>query len=194
MRIIGLAGLKTSGKDSTYLAIKAALADQNVDRVGFADKLKVLAAKTLGYDGSNERLIDLMNECKEKWLFEAGEASDFDGQGFLSFSGRELLQRLGEFGRVEFGDEFWIDQVLPWHDMRLKYPGVDVLCVTDVRYSNEAFRILQLGGEVWEVRRPGLSSDGHVTEQPMPDHLVTVIIENDSNLEALDAAVAEALS
>jgi hypothetical protein len=191
VRIIGLAGLKTSGKDSTYEAIKAAQTDLNVARVGFADKLKVFVAKSLGYEGSEASLIDLMNECKEDWEFDVLDAAG----PFAAFDGRQLLQRIGEQARESFGDEFWVDHVLPFDiARRALYGNVDVLCVTDVRYANEAFRILQLGGEVWEIRRPGTASDGHVTEEPLPASIVTRVLKNDGSLNDLAGQVGRALA
>src|SRR5208282_957774 len=73
MRLIGIAGLKTSGKDTTFKAIASALPNQNVRRVAFADKLKELSAIALGYGGGapwsseSDDLIALMDEAKERW-------------------------------------------------------------------------------------------------------------------------------
>lgn len=191
MRLIGLGGFKTAGKDSAFLAIQKALPDLNVQRVGFADKLKVLAAGTLGYEGSDERQIELMNECKEDWQFRISEHEDH----FTTFSGRQYLQWLGQHARIVFGDDFWINQVLPYHEkLTHAYPGVDVLAVTDVRYQNEAERVLALNGEVWRIDRPGVESDGHASEVPLPDDVVNTIIVNDSDLAGLEGAVAKALT
>lgn len=203
MRLIGINGFKTAGKDSTYQAIKAVQGDRlSVERAGFADKLKVMAAKALGYEGSDVELIEYMDEAKQSWRF--GITDEADGEPIKQFSGREYLQWFGGHARVVFWDSFWVDQILPtpaiqWTEdineqenclsLLTRYPDVDILCVTDVRYENEAARVLQLGGEMWVVERPGLESDGHSSEIPLPDDLVTKRVPNDGSLLDLQETV-----
>lgn len=173
-----------------------------VKGVGFADKLKILGARSLGFlDFTDAECIDYMDRFKED--------GDIDVLGGFnrSITGREYLQNLGNEGRKVFGDTFWIDHVLPnpihqdsalWEIEPIKmveyrYPGVDCLCVTDVRYDNEAERIRDLGGVVWEVIRPGLKSDGHPSEQPLPRELVDHQILNDGDLRDLEREVERAM-
>lgn len=211
MRLIGLTGFKTSGKDTTYEAIKAAAAPAEVWRVGFADKLKQIAARALGFDPETEDLIELMNECKDKWDFMVDRRDDYwpdISYGVTQFTGRQYLQRLGDHGRQVFGDTFWIDQVLPQLreignlgasaqvarlELNARYPGADILVVTDVRYENEARRIRELGGELWQITRHGLQSDGHASEIPLPAALIDWYINNDGTIEGLYDTVAAVL-
>lgn len=214
MRLIGINGFKESGKDTTYGII---LKHNPLTRRGaFADKLKTLAALALGYDFqqySVQELVEKMDECKQDWKFEVWQTryQDRDTTGkslVVAFTGRQYLQWLGANAREVFGDTFWIDQVLPqpyevWKDGRMspenerllsdRYPGAQVVVVTDVRYPNEAERIKDLGGKVWEIIRPGLESDGHSSEIPLPRDLVDRVIHNDGSLEQLEARVLEAL-
>lgn len=129
----------------------------------------------------------------------------------VQITGRQYLQNFGNDAREVFGTDFWVDQVLtvpvehcPGMDiydhragnarnMRMRYPGVDVLCLTDLRYPNEAERVKALGGVVWEVLRPGLESDGHPSEQPLPRHLVDLQIVNDGTPQDLFQRVVEAI-
>lgn len=204
--LIGINGLKTSGKDTTFGFIRE-LADENLktaQRVAFADKLKIMAALALGYEGSPPELIGIMDEFKNTGKIN----SHFDRSSALtrvaiphgtSITGRQYLQTFGGKAREVFGDTFWIDQVLPdpgvasgpalTNNVRVelkdRYPGVDYVCVTDVRYPNEAQRVHDLGGIVLEVVRPGLVSDGHDTEKPLPSELVTHTIFNDGTLTDL---------
>lgn len=188
MRLIGISGLKTSGKDTTYKAINDLLPDLNVQRVAFADKLKEAAAKAIGFPQG--QAISLMDECKENWTFAI-----YDGFGddLTTFTGREYLQWFGtQAGREVFGDEFWVDLILPeplgpghFSPLDDLYPDADVLVVTDARFPNEARRIKQLGGEMWEVTRPGLEGDGHASEQPLPADLVDIRIDNSGTLADL---------
>lgn len=212
MKLVGINGFKTSGKDTTFQIVQDyAGTDSGVARAGFADKLKIMAAKALGFQGDDEDLIATMDDFKEtgiishshSWLSNMGE---FVGRDEIT--GRQYLQYFGGNAREVFGDTFWIDQVLPTpieHPSRgnrhasnafalgKRYPGVDLLCITDVRYENEAERVKQLDGVVWEVVRPGVESDGHSSEKPLPRHLVDYTILNDSDLATLRTRVVEAI-
>lgn len=192
MRLIGINGFKTSGKDTAAEFIKE-LTPEPVQRVAFADKLKEMAAKALGFEPEDDRyLIPLMNKCKEGWEFRihAPEWPEVD----YWITGREYLQWFGQGAREVFGDTFWIDQVLPADGMlKRRYPGAKLIVVTDVRYPNEAERVLNLGGKVWEVVRPGLESDGHVSEVQLDRSLVTKTIVNDGSLDELRRKVEFAL-
>jgi hypothetical protein len=210
MLIIGINGYKRSGKGAVGNAIQETAAAHKpflvTKQVGFADKLKVIGARALGFvDQSEAECIELMNECKESWDFSimkelpAAEGFPFPPQfpkrsEWHTLTGREYLQHLGNQAREVFGLEFWIDQVLPplgltkmgtQYALEAMYPYADILAITDLRYENEAERVLGLGGQVWRVNRPGTGSDGHASEQPLPDDLVTLEIENDGTLDDL---------
>jgi hypothetical protein len=198
MQLIGINGFKRSGKGTVADIISDHLEDEVVYQIGFADKLKMLAAQSLGFDRAPRDLIALMDEAKESWRLavfrEAG------GNPWHDLTGRELLQNLGNNARNLFGDSFWVDQVLPLgsaHPVRdvreienklyleHRYPGIDRVLITDLRYQNEAERVKSLGGTIIEVTRPGVESDGHASEQPLPRHLVDVTFVNDGTVDEL---------
>lgn len=210
MLLIGINGFKRSGKGTVAEMIADIASPQHVLGVGFADKLKILAAKTLGHtDMSDQECIDLMDEFKETGLIvsqrnvggreiKLDETFMGDPASLKVITGRQYLQNLGNEGRKVFGDTFWIDMVLPnpqakdgWASgagpalLELAYGGVDILCITDLRYENEARRVKDLGGVIWEVVRPGLQSDGHASEQPLPRDLVDHTFVNDGSLDDL---------
>lgn len=215
MIILGINGFKTSGKNTAYEFVKELLPDKNVQGVGFADKLKITGLKALGFDRSNEELLALADSLKvganisvlydepgQEAAIEAAHGQ-IDTSTLHDLTGREFLQNFGQRAREEFGANFWVDQVLPlkttekqhpeknyWsylhHELDTdRYEGVDVLCITDLRYPNEADRIKTLGGVVWEIIRPGLESDGHSSEQPLPRELVDWVVCNASSLDDL---------
>ena len=197
MNLIGITGLKTSGKDTTFEAIRTLTGGLAVRRA-FADNLKRLGALALGYDYAK------MDAFKEKGaidVFDDASASN-SGDAISVVTGRQYLQNLGVGAREVFGSNFWVDQVLPldrarreliwcYHPELLELPKWAV--VTDVRFPNEAQRVLDLGGEVWEVVRPGLESDGHASEVPLPRDLVTRTIHNDGTIRDLLENVEYAL-
>lgn len=195
MNLIGITGFKTSGKDTTFEAIRA-LTGGNAVRRAFADNLKRIGALALGLE------FDTMDSFKESGLLDVNT----DGMAGLSpvqhelVSGRQYLQNLGVGAREVFGANFWVDQVLPVDPRKRELIwSCDVLgppkwgVVTDVRFPNEAERVLDLGGEVWEIVRPGLESDGHASEIPLPRELVTRTILNDGTITKLDDMVDDAL-
>lgn len=216
-RIIGINGFKRTGKGETAAALER-IAPFSVQTLGFADKVKVFAALCLGFsrDRSDEELIALMDEAKEQWIIDITDQITPDNinavrpQGpFHDLTGREYLQHVGTRARQMFGDDFWVDQVLPRpvigrpHDIApvvndnnvgFRYPGVDLVAFSDLRFENEAERVLALGGEVWEIVRPGTESDGHDSEQVLPRELVTVTIVNDGTLDELEEKVAVELA
>lgn len=215
MKIIGVNGFKRVGKGETCNFI-AQVAPGTVLETGFAHKLKVLAGLTLGFDRSDEELIALADSMKVDGLLnvEYEEVPRQEDRVLHSITMREFYQELGTRARSLFGDSFWVDQVLPRpaldggtlarpkglqhpatdYALTQRYPGVDLLTIGDVRFPNEAERIIALGGEVWEVIRPGAASDGHASEQPLPRHLVTRQIVNDGTLTDLRDKVTEALA
>jgi hypothetical protein len=218
MKIIGINGFKRSGKGETANAVF----DRHpgiVYEVGFSDKLKIMAAQSLGFEGTPRELIALMDEAKIDWdlqvIKEIMPAGQVTGRGVwhdLTF--REYLQNLGTRCRELFGADFWVDQVLPrpatWspdpgedaqsieallnqNTLQGMYPDVEVLTIADLRFPNEAKRVHALGGVVWEIVRPGVESDGNASEQPLPRELVTRTIVNDGTLEQLAEKVQVAM-
>jgi hypothetical protein len=194
MKLIGINGFKRSGKGTVAEIIEAIVADDDarVKSIGFADKLKLLAARTLGHRDVGElQAVALMDEFKENGYVVTSGGTP------LTITGRQYLQNIGNEARDIFGDTFWIDQVLPnpilhegWERpgielVQARYPEADYVLVTDVRYPNEAERVKALGGMVWEVLRPGTASDGHASEQPLPEHLIDWQIVNDGSFKLL---------
>lgn len=182
--IIGLTGHARAGKD-TVAEFLLEMAEGRAVRQGFADALKVSACRALGIAGSDPELIEFCN-----WLKTEGSVLVFDklGQTKSRQTGRSFLQCYGtEAHREVFGDDFWLDAVLP--EGREDF---DVLVIPDVRFENEARRIIDRGGEVWRIERPDLSAnDTHASELPLPPELVSATIVNDGTLDVLRWKVAD---
>lgn len=214
MRLIGINGRLRSGKDTAFEIIKKACEHPDdpglfrVEREAFADRLKQSAAAALGVPA--EDALAFCNMLKTEGTITV----NLDSIGSFEVSGREYLQWYGtEAHREVFGDSFWIDALLPIsneHPSRdtreisnkivreQRFPGVDVLVITDVRFTNEATRILRLGGEVWKIeadKRLGpLPADAHPSEHPLPDAFVTHVVPNNGTLEEFERNVREALA
>lgn len=190
MRVIGLTGPARAGKDTVAGIILDAV--PGAVRQGFADKLKVSAARSLGWDGDEASCIAFCD-----WLKTEGRVSHYEParpvpEGGIggAISGRQFLQRYGtEAHRDVFGEDFWLDAVLP--EGRDDAP---LLVIPDVRFENEARRVLDVGGEVWRIERPDVKAvEAHVSEAGIPRPLISRTLVNDGTLEHLKRKVRIAL-
>lgn len=198
--LLGLNGQIGAGKDAVYerAAILASSLDVPApERIAFADKLKLAAARALGVD------VDLLESMKrdEKARVKLerfrAETSDHpaDPPNFMhSITVREYLQLFGtEVGREVFGDTFWVDQALA--------PDLDhtgrLIIVTDCRFPNEANRVRELGGLVVRVTNGPLNTEGHASEQVLDPELIDFEIDNSirgDDWVNLDEAVSDTLT
>lgn len=200
MKVIGLTGRARSGKDTVAGLIALELEGQHVIRQGFADKLKVSAARALGLNASPEDCIAFCDELKVDGRVAVQIGGDGDQAISAEVSGRTYLQRFGtEAHREVFGEDFWLDAVLPlaWRSSDSYYldrDDCDVLVVPDVRFPNEALRVHACGGEVWRIVRPEAERvEDHASEAGVPRHLVTRSILNVGTLDDLRATVGAML-
>ena len=167
--LIGLHGKAGSGKDTVFeraLVMGERMGLTQPKRMAFADKLKQSVAN----------LFDITVEQVEQLKLTGGEGA-FTVLG-KPMSMRVLLQRYGtEAHREVFGDNFWVDALLPqgyWHDGH-------VIFVTDVRFPNEAQRIRQLGGQVYRIQADSEldgAAAGHASEIVLPSELIDGVIDN----------------
>lgn len=195
MRIIGLHGKAQSGKDTTFEFIQdwANSQDLLAERDAFADRLKISAARALGFQGPNYECIHFCNDLKYaatidiKWNQEALDASPSvtDSWSGWSLSGREFLQLYGtEAHREVFDPDFWISQVID-----IDRGILDLLVITDVRFPNEAEAIKAEGGQIWHILRDGAGAGDHASEQALDPDLIDCFIHNDGTLEELEDTV-----
>jgi hypothetical protein len=144
--------------------------------------LKVSALAALGIDTADP--LGVCDKLKEeghiRWSY--GPPSEHG-----DITGREYLQKYGtEAHRDVFGQNFWVNVCLPEGFIH----AAQVVVVTDVRFPNEAERIHELGGHVWQIIRPSKDErDAHASEQPLDERLIDGIIHNDGNLDDLKKSV-----
>lgn len=196
--IIGLSGQARSGKDTLCEIMKERHAGQVV-RKAFADKLKLSAYRLFKPDCTLEEAVEWANVMKEQGYVDMAYDS---GKG-AHLSGRQLLQRYGtEAHRDLFGKDFWVDATLPhWDGMGHTEESIfgtssfeDYVVFTDVRFPNEAERIREWGGEIWEIRREETDTvDGHVSEQRLPAELVDCIFYNNRSLDEFGELIQTSL-
>lgn len=159
--LIGLAGKAGSGKDTVA---KTLVEEFGFTRVAFADAIKRMAEDINPY---------IESEGTDLCGFLAWHDWDWDGAK-QNKDVRGFLQRLGLAVRNQ-DREFW-----------LRAAGVTEgnIVVTDVRYLNEVDYILEHGGEVLRVVRPGTAVGTHISETDL-DALLLDEFDNSGTLEEL---------
>lgn len=198
--LIALTGIKGSGKNTAADAIEVWGQNRQLKVVqrGFADSMKVSAMRALGYTGDASKLIAAANllKAQSSWI-DIG----IRGTEIIRISGRDHLKWFGtEAHRDTFGSDFWLDQLLPYWDSESNRPrtywyeknfdNADICVITDLRFENEANRVREFGGVIWEIDR-GLPEDvdGHLSEQHLPRDLINLTIHNSSSIGAFMANV-----
>jgi hypothetical protein len=102
---------------------------------------------------------------------------------------RRTLQRLGtEVGRSILGEDVWVNATMAGLDPDGSY------AIADCRFQNEAIAVVQDGGVVWRITRPGCGPvNDHPSETGLDDWPFDAILKNDSTLDHLREVVGLAL-
>jgi hypothetical protein len=217
--LIGLHGRRGSGKDTAFRFIHGWATGRGAQahRAGFADKLKQSAYRLFQQDCSVGEALHWADDMKTIGDIEARITVEHPGGETRTLtskiSGRMFLQRYGtEAHRDVFGDDFWVDALLPHPDSGQDWRSSflsgetfgDVLMVgdtehtfyvvTDVRFENEAKRIKELGGVVWQIDRSTDTQDDHASEASLPSELIDDFIPNHGSLTDLETEVRSLLT
>lgn len=193
--LIGLHGKKKSGKDTAFGFIDDYFIQTapNVVQKRYSEKMKQSAFRLFYPEIDAEDACQVSDYLKREIPCNSVSLTfeHESGMEVVTCTGREFLQRYGtESHRDLFGPDFWVDQCLP-----LGYDhSREVAVVTDVRFENEAQRIHDLGGTVWQLLRPSEDQgDAHASEVPLPDILIDIVIENTGTLEDFQRDVSNNL-
>jgi len=186
MLVLGIHGPSRSGKDTIYQILLEEFPLIRFERQGFADALKVSAAKSLGLNGSDAELISKMDALKEEGQINTP---------WSKVSGRKFLQYYGtEAHRDMFGTDFWLDHVIRSPlSPRERYLAISLACVghvvPDCRSQNEVGRVIDANGELWKVRREVTGhTTGHVSEAELKANW-DLIIDNNGTKDELRATI-----
>lgn len=204
MELIGLNGVKHAGKDSVFKMMQEHLAatyELKASRGAFADKMKIAIVRIFFGDTlTDEECLKAADDLKLKGAGMCANFPTFQGGKTVHVDGRTSLEHFGtESLRHVYGNDFHIDQLLPVGGGYLPQGGgkwmesfpsdTDVAVITDLRFPNEAFRVMQLGGHVWEITRRGFTPGGHSSNQRLPKEMIDCVIPNDAGLAELESTV-----
>lgn len=197
--LLGLSGQAGSGKDTCA----ALLMQEGFRSVAFADALREEVAEAWRVD--QRMLTDRLTKeyaipalaianCAEAGFIKAMDQLGEDLQA--PRSARWVLQRWGTEYRRATNSNYWIYEALQ-RIRRLRAAGWHRICITDVRFFNEAHVVDSLGGAVVRVVRPDLprleaSTVTHPSEAGALPHSGGVV-HNDGTLEQLHAELLRVL-
>jgi hypothetical protein len=203
--IIGLTGPIGSGKDTAAHMLQAlggyrpiAFADQLREEVAFAFGVPV----SLLTDRTTKELPTdalALHRCRD-FDFEARMilVSQRSGERCLDMvsprSPRQILQWWGtEFRRAQ-SPTYWTDVVKLTMGGLYRSHGVVRFVVTDVRFPNEVQMLREIGGEIWQLRRPGARTlSNHASETTGDQFAPERVLDNDRDLAHLQRLIADAL-
>jgi hypothetical protein len=168
MPLIGLSGIKRSGKDT--------FADILVEKYGFekksfADPLKEMCRALFNFN--DEQLYgDLKEVVDERWNITPREALQNLGTDFVRKNLKIYLPNL-QCPK----DEFWLKRFSLWYQDNKDKNVV----VPDIRFENEALLIRQLGGTVIRVKsvKDVYNKDSHSSENNFDNIKSDINIFND---------------
>ena len=182
MKLIALCGAAGAGKDTVADMLPAR-------KLAFADALYREVAEAWGV----EQHVLRCRESKETptALLQVGWCADYDFRNFICApcsmaeraqprSPRQVLQWWGDYRRAQDPDYF----------LKQMRPDGDTV-ITDVRFPNEAALVRQLGGQLWQIRRPGYGAGGtgHASDTDGSEFRPDVVLENFGSLEDLRRTV-----
>lgn len=170
--IIGLTGKARSGKDTVGGFLKEAY---GFELISFAKPLK---------DG-----LKLMLDLTEEHV--NGELKEFVIERFGK-SPRQMLQTLGtEWGRDCVNQNIWVIIALHRANQILQKGGK--VCITDVRFNNEAEAVRNNGGMVLHISRDNAPVVNlHTSESGVEfNHVLDKVVQNNSSLDELFSHVKE---
>lgn len=181
LHLFGLVGLKRSGKDTFAKALTQEASRRGIDihTIAFADPLR--AAVRVLYQLS-----------PEDWF---GDALKDAPHPTWRISPRQMLINVGQAMR-SIDLDHWVKLLCRDVELIEKHvEGPTLIVVTDVRQRNEADALHVLGGRLAVVKRPGITWDGHVTEQLAGEcvYPFDYTVRNDSTIACLGIAAREIL-
>lgn len=191
MKLIALTGLHGAGKDTVADALPAR-------KLAFADVLYMEVAEAFGVtvaelkcregkEVEQERLA-LMEVTGDEFLLDFKLHEDWTAPR----SPRQILQWWGDYRRAQSPDYF-VERTRLSIEATLLDPPYPVV-ITDVRFPNEARMVRQLGGQIWQVVRPGHEPPrtGHASETTGDEFAPDRVLVNDGSLDELRAAALAA--
>lgn len=204
--IIALTGLAGAGKDTVADTL---VTHAGFRKLAFADALRLEVAGAFRMGGHEHILSDRLNKERPQALLALCQchAPDFvalvsqieDTPSHYEFmrrfrSPRQIMQWWGTEYRRAQQPNYWSTKVAMQIAAGVAQ-GETRWVIPDCRFDNEAQAIRSLGGEIWQVVRPGLVSveGGHASQTTGDDFAPEAVLLNGSNVVGLMHTTLRAL-
>lgn len=190
MKLVALCGAAGAGKDT--------VADMLPSRkLAFADALYREVAEAWGVEQhvlrcreTKETPLDALAlfRCADDSFVVESHLADHWG---IARSPRQILQWWGDYRRAQDPDYF---VKCTREEVAHAMWGRDSIVITDVRFPNEAALVRQLGGQLWQIRRPGYEAGGtgHASDTDGSEFRPEAVLENFGGLDDLRRKVLDA--
>lgn len=201
--IIGLAGPAGSGKDTVADLLRT---HSRFSKCAFADALRFEVCEAFGIEPlllthrptkEEPHAALTLAKCREHafvgLLLRGGLYDRFDGsvEDFMAaaWSPRHIMQLWGTEYRRVTDNGYWTGAVVARINDAIKYNDTRHV-ITDVRFENEAQAVRNMGGVIWQVKRPDLTLDTtHSSESDGSQFAPDAIINNSHDIRHLQSVV-----
>ena len=179
MVLIGIAGKKYSGKDTTA----DILVKSNFRKISFARNLKEILKVMFGWD--DDVLENKKEEICKTWNVKPRKLLQLLGTDFLRYTCAEVIDNsfLINDEKVEFS--YHIKKL--FLDNKESFENNDDIVISDVRFPDEAKFIKKLNGIIIYINRDTEENDfsNHISENNFDKIKYDYVINNDSTINNL---------
>lgn len=186
MKLVALCGAAGAGKDTVadmLPARKLAFADTLYREVSEAFGVTIADLKCRATKETPSNRLGLRFCDDTAFRISRREESYYAPQ-----SPRQILQWWGDYLRAQMPDYFVCRAAEEIG--RVQTPTV----ITDVRFPNEAAMVRQLGGQIWQIKRPGYEAGGtgHASDTAGDEFAPDRVVVNSGSMEDLRATALAA--
>lgn len=169
MKLVGISGYAQSGKDTFAQVL---VQNYGFTRMAFADLLRQvlytlnpIVDPIVGF-----RVHDFVDDYG--WDYAKQNVPEI----------RRLLQRMGtEAGRDLLGEDLWVNAAFATMNPSLDY------CIPDMRFPNEAARVVDNGGITVRINREGIVPvNNHPGEVALDNWSFDYVVDNNSTIDYLE--------
>lgn len=193
MKLVALCGAAGAGKDTVaemLPARKLAFADVLYREVAGAFGVTVEWLKDRGRKDARQPNLMPMKAADagfRKWAYDNLSTT------MCMSSPRQILQWWGDYRRAQDPDYF-VNATDSAIERAFFIDGANGILITDVRFPNEAAMVRQLGGRIWQIKRPGYEAGGtgHASDTAGDEFAPDRVVVNRGSLESLRATVLAA--
>ena len=200
MKLVALCGAAGAGKDTAsdmLPARKLAFADTLYREVAEAFGVTVEWLKDRRWKDVPQAKLNMF-VCEDDGFIEFALDPCDNPSNPLIYSPRQILQWWGDYRRAQDPAYFVRkvaeilkqkpDNYVDWTSPPARF------VITDVRFPNEAAMVRQLGGQIWQIKRPGYEAGGtgHASDTAGDEFAPDRVATNSGSLEDLRATVLAA--